>query len=475
VKYHLPCGLLLFFSVILFLLCACSFSPPTSSTPNIILFIGDGMQLEHEIAASRYLYGIDNGLAWHSFPDQLYVATWDVTTYNAYAASLGKAPYSERSFDPVIGYDPSPTSGGEAPYPIYLFGSASYFLLAATDSASSATAYATGVKTDNGNIAWERGDPWCGKLKSIVQDLGRYRNASIGVITTVPFNHATPAAFASHNTSRTNYEEIADEMISTTRPEVIAGGGHPNWCTTYFSAASLASLRSNTDYRLVERVAGQSGAARLVDAALNLDPGKRLFGLFGSSNGDFDAPVPHDAPGFPDFDVVDENPSLADMVEVALTVLGGNPDGFFLMSEQGDIDHANHANDYAMMIGTMWGLEEAVKAAMEFIDRPDDQLDWGNTLLIVTADHANSLMRLSDTKVLGMGDLPTQLGGASWTYPDGEVTYGSMGHTNELVTLYATGSNAALFEQYAGARYPGTRIIDNTEVNAVMRKAAGLR
>jgi alkaline phosphatase len=467
--------MLLLSCLFLFLFSACSLFLPAGSTPNIILFIGDGMQLEHEIAASRYLYGTDNGLSWHAFPEQLYVASWDVTTYDAYAACLGTAPYRESSFDPVVGYDPSPTSGGKAPYPSFLGGSASYFLRAATDSASSATAYATGMKTDTGNIAWERGDPLCGRLRSIAKDFKQYRSASIGAITTVPFNHATPAAFISHNTSRANYAAIADEMIMTTRPDVLVGGGHPDWCSTYFSAGSLASLRTNASYRLVERSTGQDGAAGIMDAALHLESGIKLFGLFGSTNGDFDPPVPHNAPGSPCFDVVEENPSLAEMVETALTVLGRNPDGFFLLAEEGDIDHANHGNDYATMIGTIWGLEEAVKAAVAFIDRPDDQLDWGNTLLIVTADHANSLMRLSDSSILGQGELPVQIAGTPWSYPDGEVTYGSADHTNELVTLYAIGSNALLFEEYAGVRYPGTRIIDNTEVYSVMRKAAGFR
>ncbi|MCX7031321.1 MAG: hypothetical protein NTU62_14545 [Spirochaetes bacterium] len=121
----------------------------------------------------------------------------------------------------------------------------------------------------------------------------------------------------------------------------------------------------------------------------------------------------------------------------------------------------------------MWGLEQAVKTAEAFVDQPGDDLDWGNTLLIVTADHANSLMRLTGSPVLGKGDLPAQVGGTPWTYPGGEVVYGTTGHTNELVTLYARGSRAFLFEGYAGSRYPGTRIVDNTEVFAVMLEAAG--
>ena len=54
------------------------------------------------------------------------------------------------------------------------------------------------------------------------------------------------------------------------------------------------------------------------------------------------------------------------------------------------IDWANHANDFRRLIGTMWDLDEAVRAAVAFIERPDDDITWANTLLIVTADHGNS-------------------------------------------------------------------------------------
>jgi hypothetical protein len=53
--------------------------PPAPVAKHVILFIGDGMSLGSEIAASRYLYGHDRGLAWHPFAVKAYVATWDVT------------------------------------------------------------------------------------------------------------------------------------------------------------------------------------------------------------------------------------------------------------------------------------------------------------------------------------------------------------------------------------------------------------
>jgi len=91
-------------------------------------------------------------------------------------------------------------------------------------------------------------------------------------------------------------------------------------------------------------------------------------------------------------------------------VLSQDPNGFFLMIEQGDIDWANHANDYQRMIGTTWDLHEAVQTAIDYVNRPGDGIKWSNTLLLVTSDHANSYMRLDDNKKLGAGDLPQQDG-----------------------------------------------------------------
>ena len=60
---------------------------------HVILFIGDGMQLEHEVATSRYLYGMNNALSFHKLPYEANVSTWDVTTYNSFAAILGVPAY----------------------------------------------------------------------------------------------------------------------------------------------------------------------------------------------------------------------------------------------------------------------------------------------------------------------------------------------------------------------------------------------
>jgi alkaline phosphatase len=454
-----------------FLLLSCTPSQSPVAT-HIILFMGDGMQLEHEIAGSRYLYGNDSGLAWQSWTDQSYVTTWDVTTYNAYAADAGSPLFDESTFAPLLGYDPS--FGGYAPYPVDTIGTSAYLLRAATDSAAASTAMATGVKTDAGNIAWKRGDPAVGSIATIAELIRERKSAAIGVVTTVPFNHATPAAFVSHTTSRTNYSDIASQILSVTRPDVVIGGGHPGWNTTYFSIAELAAAKMDPAWTVVERSAGIDGGTTLISAVSSLTAGGHLFGLFGGVSGDFELPQPANAPVSPSFLIVHENPSLAEEVNAALTVLSKNANGLFLMAEQGTIDHANHANDFAGMVGGVYDLDKAVRAAEAYIDQPGDDLTWNNTLVVVTADHGNSLMHLSLSAPLGAGALPMQVATVPWTYPGGVVTYGTTGHTNELVTLAARGAGAYLFTNRQGSRYPGTKIMDNTDIFNVLMQAAGL-
>jgi len=238
----------------------------------------------------------------------------------------------------------------------------------------------------------------------------------------------------------------------------------------YISKNLLETVRGSSDYVFAERTATVDGATTLLAAAdTAAAQGKKLFGLFGGKGGNFEYPVASDTPGAPT--VIrgnSENPSFADTVRAALKVLGTDKDGFFLMAEQGDIDWANHANDYRSMIGTVQDLDEGVKAALEFINKPGDDIDLSNTLIMVTSDHGNSYMRLNPVKPLAKGDLPTQLGAS---YPEGEVTYGSGSHTNELVTLYAIGGGLDILRSQEGKMYPGTSIIDNTQIFKTLKKA----
>ncbi len=354
----------------------------------------------------------------------------------------------------------------------------------ATDSASAATALATGHKTDAGNLAWLPGDPVTGSLTTIAETLRADYGFAIGAASTVQFSHATPASFVAHNANRGNYAEIANEIVHTVRPEVVVGGGHPGFNGGNYNyvggAATWDALNTGvTSYtHVVTRVAGVDGGAALRAAAATVDlaGGDRLIGIFGGAGNNFDVHVPADAPGSPSVARGSvENPTLADVVTATLSVLSQDPDGLFAIFEQGDVDWANHANDFASMVGGLWDLDAAVRAAEAYVAAPGGP-DWTDTLLVVTSDHANSYMR--NRQWLGVGDLPLQVAGGgvgtyggNFLYPGGEVSYRTGNHTNELVTLWARGQSAYLFDDYAGSWYSGTQIVDNTQIYAVMVRA----
>jgi alkaline phosphatase len=484
---------------------------------HVIFFIGDGMSAATEVAASRYLYGKDGGLVWQKLPSRAYVATWDVNVYNSHARRAGRPPYARSSFTPVLGYDvradgPKPIIGPDA--------SRRFPPGPATDSASAATALATGFKTDSGNIAWLPGDPPEGQLTTIAEEFRAETGAGIGIVSTVPFDHATPASFVSHNTSRSAYYTglkgykglgMADEIILRTKPDVVIAGGsplldNPGFDTKrgYISESLYRTLQTSRDYLLVERKPGQGGGKAIADgAAQAAREGRKLFGLFGGKGGNFEVPRVEDSPGRPQVTPgSEENPSLAEATEAALGYLVRNPGGFFLVVEQGDIDWANHDNDFRAMVGSVADLDGAVRAALAFVDRPGDAIDWTNTVLLVTADHATGGLFLDPSKSLGPGDLPRQdarveekeappptgsdRGPAANgvvlkepdyaspnVYPDGDVSYGTAGHTNELVDLAVTGAAARTFMKFRGSWYPGP-ILDNTQINAALREALGL-
>lgn len=446
---------------------------------HVIIVIGDGMQRADEVATSRYLYGIDYGLSFHALPEKSFATTWDINVYDFRAAELGVPPYSPNSYDPTVGYDP--VRGGETPYPMledseqrraYFYHDAQW---PAPDSASTATAMSTGIKTYSASIAWPAGTGDNQGLETSPALLRRFYEMSIGFVSTVPLSHATPAGFFAHNRHRDRYIEIAHEILTQVRPEVVIGG---NWGedTAYYDQWDVDHVIASDDYVFVHLETGVDGNDSIKAAARRaVREKKRLLGIYdGGNRSTFPSPVAVDSPGSPriERDSI-ESPMLADASVAALEVLSRDPQGFFLLIEQGHIDWANHNNDFARMVGCVADLDAAVRAVIDFVDRPDDAVDWSNTTLIVTADHATGYTRFDQT--LGRGDLPNEVVSTdpqlSISYPDQEITYGTTSHTSELVSVYAKGFAAAKLHDYETV-YPNLAIIDDTAIYRITLDAA---
>jgi alkaline phosphatase len=416
---------------------------------NIILMITDGCGYNCFDFASFYHYGKTGSQVYESFPVQFPVSTY----------SASSTPYDPQkawaTFDFVLS-DP-------------------------TDSAASATAMATGVKTNDNTVGL---DPHGKKLTSIVEiaeELGK----KTGSVTSVTFCHATPASFIAHSESRYMYGDIARQIINKSPADVVMGCGHP-----YFDRSGRPV--EEPDFRYVGDRETWEALLRGdietdADSDGNSDPWtviqtaeefrsliegpapSRVFGiapiyrtLQQEREGDEQAD-PFDVP------LLQTVPTLSEMALAALNVLDDDPDGFFLMIEGGAIDWACEDNQKGRLIEEQISFNQAVEAVVDWIETCSR---WEDTLLIVTSDHETGYITgpgsgketpggdLTKTwKPLvnkGKGEVP----GMEWHHDY---------HTNSLVPVYAKGYGSDRFAALADETDPVRGFyIDNTEIGLLM-------
>lgn len=330
------------------LLAACGTGTDDAWPRRIILFIGDGMGPEQVVAGSYY---------------------------------LGR-PVSFTEFDVRATVTPH-----SADNPI-------------TDSAAAATAIATGQKVGNGILSIDvsgTGAPF----ETILEKAAR-AGMLTGLVTTTYLTHATPAAIAAHQPSRTLYDAIADDYLIRSRPNIMLGGGGNGLDDAEASAAGYMVGKNVSELIAVHASAIPAGTVPLIAG---------LFGIgFLPYEMDRNADTPY--------------PDLAGMTAHALRVLEDSSTGFFLMVESGLIDQAAHSNDAARMAGEVAALDRAVTVAMEWAEGK------GGVLIVVTADHeTGGITAVADA---GAGSVPV-------------VSWSTTAHTARPVGLYAWGTGAERF------------------------------
>jgi alkaline phosphatase len=238
-----------------------------------------------------------------------------------------------------------------------------------TDSAAAATALATGVKTNIGVISL---DP-LGNILPTILEHAQAKGMAVGLVTNVPMAHATPAAFASHVSHRSMVTEIASQMMDH-QVDVLLGGGEDEFLP-YTETGCYPQPGKRTDGRnLIDDAVAAGYTHVCTPAAFAAVPltTTHLLGLF--ADGGMTRPF---------------SPTLAQMTQKAINILGQGPDGFFLMVEGGQIDWACHANDAANAITDTIDFDAAVAVAQAYaVTNP-------NALVIVTADHETGGMSVT--------------------------------------------------------------------------------
>jgi alkaline phosphatase len=318
---------------------------------NIILLIGDGMGTTHVDAARLRYYGAEGKLNMERLPYLGSVSTYAVE------------PESRK--------------------PDYV-----------TDSASSATAWSSGVKTYNaalGKDAFKRVVP-------TLMEQAKGAGMRTGNVSTAEITDATPAGMFSHVSQRAcqgpgttgctdGDKPIAEQIAENNTADVILGGG-----LSRFEPADEAKLKGN-GYRIlggegsfgdaatpVQTESTQKVATRQQLNQLRTRKDTKVIGLFNRGNLTVEK-YKRQNPGA----VQAEEPTLGEMTSKSIDLLSrsqqGKNKGFLLQVEGALIDKRSHANDAAQTLEETRAFDEAVRRAVEFAKND------GNTLVIVTADH----------------------------------------------------------------------------------------
>ncbi|OOE38277.1 alkaline phosphatase [Salinivibrio kushneri] len=342
-------------------LAAAKANPPiTGKAKNVILFVGDGMSVGTITAARIYQgqqqgqTGEENRLGMESLPHVALAKTYNTD-------------------------------------------------MQTPDSAGTATAMVTGVKTKAGIISVDdnvqRG--FCSTAKGneakTLFEMAGEKGKALGLISTARLTHATPATTYAHSADR-NWEndsklpniaknqgctDIASQFVDFDAGEgfqVAFGGGRREFIPADSVDPEGKKGKRKDGRNLIEAWQTRHPDGQYIfdksgfDA---IDPAttSRVFGLFESSHMKYEA----------DRRESQDEPSLADMTSKAIDMLSRNKDGYVMMVEAGRIDHAHHAGNAARALEDTLAYDDAIKVALEKTN-PED------TLVIVTADHAHTMV-----------------------------------------------------------------------------------
>ena len=266
-----------------------------------------------------------------------------------------------------------------------------------TDSAAAGTALASGNKTNKGMIATLPD----GTELDTMMDFAKRAGKRTGVVVVCRLNDATPATFCCNNIDRDEAEEITADYLDC-GVDFIAGGGMDYWRTKRTDGRDIFAEIGQKGYNTYESVEALMGAEELPVAAV-VAPLELPSALSGE-RGDM----------------------FRQMTAKSLEMLSkDNNEGFVLMVEGSCIDDWLHANR----------VDAAVEEILDFDRVVGDVLQWaekdGETLVVVTADHATGAMTLL------WGDIATGTV---------EVNFANEGHNGMMVPFFAYGAGAEKFD-----------------------------
>jgi alkaline phosphatase len=385
---------------------------------NVILLIGDGMGDSEITSARNYAYGAGGTLPGiDALP-----LTGQYTTYSVYkdGANKGKPDY-------------------------------------VPDSAATGSAWATGTKTYDNAISVDVD----GVPQDTLLEIAKANGKKTGNVSTAELQDATPAVQAAHVAARSCYGpdsvtqcgadaldqgglgSISEQIIGT-RADLTLGGG----ATSFGQSARAGQWQGDTlfaqaqdrGYQVVRDAAG-------LDALTTADQAQPVLGTF--TDGNFPTRYAATTATVGGADLAPQacqpNParlgtdlSLQSLTEKSIDLLDTGDQGFFLQVEGASIDKRDHSADACGQIGEVLDLDEAVQSALAFAKAD------GNTMVIVTADHAHTSQIVDSTPPATLSTALTTVDGTTMKIAYGTAAAGgSQQHTGSQLRVAGYGPGAA--------------------------------
>ncbi|GAB2457716.1 alkaline phosphatase [Conyzicola lurida] len=387
-----------------------------SNAKNVILLIGDGMGDSEITVARNYQYG-----------------------------AAGRLP----------GIDALPLTGQYTTYSLYRDGANKGKPDYVPDSAATGSAWATGTKTYDGAISVDID----GAPQPTLLEIAKANGLKTGNVSTAEVQDATPAVLVAHVGARGCYGPDSEacgtdalaagglgsisEQLLGARPDVTLGGGSASFEQVakagQWEGKTLFEQAEERGYQLVDDAPGLAA----VTAASQQSP---VLGLFTPGNFPTRYAATTATVGGADLAPVTCQPnperlttdlSLSALTSKAISLLQ-NKKGFFLQVEGASIDKRDHSADACGQIGETVDFDEAVQAALAFAQKD------GNTLVIVTADHAHSSQIVDSTPPTSLSTALTTADGTTM-----KVSYGTAGagasqqHTGSQLRIAGFGPGAS--------------------------------
>lgn len=433
-------------AIVLAMLAGCAAQPAASqgqtSDAKVILIIADGMDDQQIAIARNYLVGMNGRLVIDGMPERVSARVRTV-----------------REDDPAL--------------PDYV-----------GDSASGATAMATGVPVSEGRIATTAGTDR--DLPTIVE-MAMAAGLKTGVVTTSSITDASPASFIAHISNR--YCQVPEDMVKVDE----AFPQDSTDCSADFKSSggpgSIAEQIADSNIDLIFG-GGSSDFDAFIDGVDSMTVGQtalangftilrspeefsdaprdgKLLGLFASGHlpeklhgvdgrraefiehvdGKPVWPEPFECEINPAFEGA---PTLVEMTAAALDILGEDQ-GFMLVVESASVDKAAHYWRPCGHIGEVAQLDETVGLALDYAKRNPE------TLVLVTSDHGSAVQMVPQKTDLWLQNAAPPGRFARILTPEGGlmgVNYGSNDspfwedHTGVHVPLYLAGPRAREVPQF---------------------------